>query len=99
MRRWADDSHSSPNGKMYHMSIFDENKTDQIQAVWCTDTRLLVNLVDGRQISVPLWKFPWLSEATPSQRAKVEIGHFGIHWPELNKNIPLDGVVPVETPA
>ena len=58
-----------------------------------TDDTLTVDLSDGRTISVPLVWFPRLLNGTPSERAKFELGHFGIHWPELNEDIPVEGLL------
>jgi hypothetical protein len=31
--------------------------------------------------------------ATPEQRAQFEIGRFGIHWPEIDEDIELAGLL------
>ena len=50
--------------------------------VWFDDLNLWVELVDGRQLAVPLAYFPRLLNATPSQREQFEIsgGGTGLHW-------------------
>jgi len=56
-----------------------------------TDERLIVTLVDGRELSAPLAWFPRLSEATAEQRQKWRLigrGH-GIHWPEVDEDISV----------
>ncbi len=77
--------------------MLDTATSDQIRAVSCTDTRLVVDLVDGRQIVAPLWWFPRLKKATAAQRSNAEIGRDGIHWPEINEDTELVGVIPVES--
>ncbi len=61
------------------------------------DAELLrVVLSDGRQISVPLAWFPRLIEATPQQRQRWElIGlGIGIHWPDLDEDLSVAGLLP-----
>ena len=49
---------------------------------------LVVDLVDGRHVSVPLAWFPRLLHATPQQRKKWELlgGGEGIHWPDIDED-------------
>ncbi len=56
---------------------------------------LIVDLMDGRTISVPLAWYPRLLNATPEQRAgweKAGAG-FGIHWPEIDEDLSTDGLL------
>ena len=50
---------------------------------------LIVDLVDGRTISVPLAWFPRLLHASPAQRNnwKLAGGGFGIHWPDVDEDV------------
>lgn len=71
----------------------DIEQPDLIKSVWCTDQDLVVTMKDGRTISVPLWWYPTLFNATPTQRAEFEIGRYGIHWPEIDEDIELAGLL------
>ena len=56
------------------------------------DSRTMhVSLTDGRVISVPIAWFPVLSEATPEQWEKYEIGGGGVslHWPEIDEDLSV----------
>lgn len=44
------------------------------------DATMWVELADGRTLGVPLAWFPRLLDASPTDREKVEIGHFGLYW-------------------
>jgi hypothetical protein len=57
------------------------------------DGALSVELADGRTISAPLKWFPRLFHATPAERAKFELSFEGIHWPDLNEDIPVEGLL------
>lgn len=56
-----------------------------------TADAMLVNLSDGREISVPLEWFPRLRNATPEQRKRwrfISRG-IGIHWEEIDEDIAV----------
>jgi hypothetical protein len=65
------------------------------QGVAVTDEALVVELVDGRTITVPLAWYPRLVHGTPAERAQWRfIGDGeGIHWPELDEDISIDGLL------
>jgi hypothetical protein len=54
-----------------------------------------VSLTDGRFISVPSIWFPLLRAATPTQREQYEIGGGGtsLHWPELDEDLSVAGLM------
>ncbi len=56
---------------------------------------LIVDLIDGRTISVPLNWYPKLLKATPQERANWEIcgGGYGIHWPEIDEDLSTEGLL------
>ncbi|MDP1607961.1 MAG: DUF2442 domain-containing protein [Chlamydiales bacterium] len=71
-------------------------KTDErVEAVYFTRDSLVVDLVDGRTISVPLIWYPKLLKATPKQRSQWEIcgGGYGIHWPEIDEDLSTEGLL------
>lgn len=61
------------------------------QKVKVTDEELIVELDDGRTISVPLTWFPRLWHGTPEERAHWRLigDGEGIHWPELDEDIEV----------
>ena len=63
--------------------------------VTVTEDALTVDLEDGRTISVPIGWYPRLAYATPAERASFQIsgGGFGIHWPDLDEDIGVDGLL------
>ncbi|GIK78994.1 MAG: DUF2442 domain-containing protein [Pseudorhodoplanes sp.] len=52
-----------------------------------------VDLSDGRTLGVPLAWFPRLLNATPQQRAKVEISRTGLHWEDIDEDISVAGLI------
>ena|SRR5688572_17027370 len=61
----------------------------------CSDDHLIVDLSDGRTISVPLDWYPRLLHGTPQERAHWRlIGRGdGIHWPDLDEDLSVDGLL------
>jgi len=65
------------------------------QSVKCTETSIVVELLDGRTVSVPLIWFPRLSQASPEQLEQWEIigDGEGIHWPEIDEDLSVAGLL------
>ncbi len=59
--------------------------------------RMHVLLADGREISIPLDRFPRLQQASPAQRRKWQISAFGtgIRWPDIDEDIGVAGILGV----
>lgn len=71
-------------------------KTDErVEAVYFTRSALVVDLMDGRTISVPLDWYPKLLNATYEQRMHWETcgGGYGIHWPEIDEDLSTEGLL------
>ncbi len=58
-----------------------------------TATDLVVTLADGRKIATPLDWYPRLSNANPAARASFELMPLGIHWPELDEDLGIAGML------
>lgn len=65
------------------------------QNVQVTDDALIVDLSDGRTVSVPLAWFPRLLQGKPEERNKWRlIGEGeGIHWPDLDEDISVENLI------
>jgi hypothetical protein len=57
------------------------------------DDSMWVDLADGRTIAVPLAWFPRLLDASPEQRAHVELSRTGLHWEALDEDISVAGLL------
>jgi hypothetical protein len=62
-------------------------------AVAFTATELVVTLADGRRIATPLDWYPRLKNATAAQRANFEIMPMGIHWPDIDEDLSVAGML------
>jgi hypothetical protein len=63
------------------------------RAVSFTATELVVTLADGRKIATPLDWYPRLLKASPSERSNFEIMPMGIHWPDLDEDVGVAGML------
>ena len=63
----------------------------EAKGVRCDDDSLIVDLADGRILSVPLAWFPTLLEADPAQRAQVLVmqGGDGLRWDGLDLDLSV----------
>ena len=72
-------------------------KQSEIRAtsVRVSDEALVVDLSDGRTVSAPLAWYPRLLHGTAAERDDHEfIGEgLGIHWPQLDEDISVDGIL------
>lgn len=62
------------------------------QSVNLSDDALVVDLADGRTITVPLGWFPRLAHGTVAERANwrlIAAGE-GVHWPDLDEDISVE---------
>jgi hypothetical protein len=62
-------------------------------AAVCDDAHLTVTLQDGRVLRSPLWRYPRLQNASPSQREVVELMPMGIHWPDIDEDISIPSIL------
>jgi hypothetical protein len=60
-----------------------------------TDQRLIVDLVDGRTLSVPLAWYPRLLHGTGSERQNVSLlgDGYAMEWPDLDEHIGVEGLL------
>jgi len=65
------------------------------QTLTVTDDSLVVDLADGRTITVPLAWFPRLAHGKPNERGNWRLigGGTGIHWPDLDEDISVESLL------
>ena len=54
---------------------------------------VIVAFPDGRKIATPLDWYPRLKAASAKQRANFEIMPMGIHWPDLDEDLSIAGML------
>ena len=71
-------------------------KTDErVETVYFTRDSLVVDLMDGRSISVPLIQYPKLIKASHTQKSNWKVcgGDYGIHWPDIDEDLSTEGLL------
>ena len=65
------------------------------QRVAVTEDSLVVDLVDGRSVSVPLVWYPRLLNGTSGERNNWRLiaDGEGIHWPNLDEDLSVEGII------
>ena len=62
-------------------------------AVTFTADELVVTLADGRKIATPMAWYPRLRDASALARGRFELMPMGIHWPELDEDLGVAGML------
>ena len=62
-------------------------------AVGFTVDELVVTLADGRKIATPLAWYPRLRDASAAARGNFELMAMGIHWPDLDEDLSIAGML------
>lgn len=76
-------------------TLVGEIERARAQSVKITEDMLIIELTDGRVISVPLTWYPRLWYGTSGERADFEIIGDGeyIHWRELDEDLSVSGIL------
>lgn len=77
------------------MNISAKVTDERVLDVHFDEHSLIVDLMDGRTISVPLAWYPRLATATAEQRAHWEKcgGGYGVHWPDVDEDLSTEGLL------
>ncbi len=72
-----------------------EVRETMARSVSVSDEALVVDLADGRTITVPLAWFPRLAHGTTAERANWRFigGGEGVHWPDLDEDISVESLL------
>jgi len=68
---------------------------EKIKAVRIDEDLVTVDLFDGRTVSVPVAWYPRLLHGSAQQRQNWVLSGagFGIHWPDLDEDISVHGML------
>ena len=59
------------------------------QAVSFTRSQVIIEMADGRSLGLPLYFFPWLENATDSQRENYQLNHYTVDWENMDQGIDM----------
>ena len=73
--------------------LADQIKLPSILKVSFANDTMLVDLSDGRTITIPIAWYPSLASAKKEQLDKFEISPsgYGIHWPDIDEDLSVNG--------
>lgn len=54
---------------------------------------IIVVMESGFEFSFPCAAYPRLAAATVEQRSNIELSPMGIHWPEIDEDLSINGLV------
>lgn len=69
------------------------SESDRPVAVTFDEGMLRVQLQDGREIATPLEWYPSIMDASDAQRTNYELSLSGIHWPDLDEDLSIVGML------
>jgi hypothetical protein len=63
--------------------------------VWVENGQVCIQLADEREMRFPATKNPRLRKGAPEQVAHVEIicAGAGLHWPDLDEDLSVQGII------
>ncbi|GAA6617990.1 DUF2442 domain-containing protein [Scytonema sp. NUACC26] len=66
-----------------------------VNQVTVSDEKLIVDLVDGRSLSIPLTWYPRLMHASPQERQNWQIlgDGYAIEWIDIDEHIGVEGLL------
>ena len=54
---------------------------------------IVVVLQSGAELRFPAKENPRLAQGTPEQLNRIEVSPFGLHWPELDEDLGIAGML------
>ena len=77
------------------MGVLALQADERVKDVRFSEDNLIVDLMDGRTISVPLTWYPRLLNSSAQQRSNWECcgAGYGIHWPEIDEDLSTEGLL------
>ena len=66
---------------------------DTAESAIFRDGYIIVRMHGGTESRFPVAENPRLARATPAQLGNIEISPFGLHWPDLDEDLSLRGLI------
>jgi hypothetical protein len=57
------------------------------------DGMIVLTMSSGSELRFPVALNPRLAQGTPQQLGHIEISPFGLHWPELDEDLSIRGIL------
>ena len=66
---------------------------DRARSALFRDGHIVVTMESGAEVRFPVAENPRLAGGSAEQLNKIEISPFGLHWPELDEDLSLRGLL------
>ena len=66
---------------------------DSARSAVYRDGMILLTMRSGAEVSFPVSQNPRLAHGTPRQLGNIEISPFGLHWPDLDEDLSIRGIL------
>jgi hypothetical protein len=66
---------------------------DAAQFASFRDGKIVIVFENGMEVRFPVEKNPRLAKGNSKQLGNVEISPFGLHWPELDEDLSIQGIM------
>ncbi len=67
--------------------------TDSAQSAVYQNGKILLTMESGVEVRFPVGNNPRLARGTPQQLANIELSPLGIHWPDLDEDLSIRGIL------
>jgi hypothetical protein len=67
--------------------------TDRAKSATYQDGTIRIHMESGMECRFPVRSNPRLSKGTSSQLANIRISPFGLHWPDLDEDLSIAGIL------
>jgi hypothetical protein len=67
--------------------------TDRIRSAIYRGGEIVITTGSGEEICFPVSKNPRLATGSEKQLQNIEISPFGLHWPDLDEDLSLRGIL------
>lgn len=66
---------------------------DEVKSAVYQDGMIIISMKSGSDITFSVAGNSRLANGTPAQLNHIEISPFGIHWPDLDEDLSLRGII------
>jgi hypothetical protein len=75
------------------MTAWSKAMVDTVLSAACSDGHIIVKMESGAETRFPIAGNPRLTSAAPEQLNNIEVSPFGLHWPDLDEDLSLRGLL------
>ena len=67
--------------------------TDRAQSAAHLNGMIVLTMCSGSEVRFPVALNPRLARGTPQELANIELSPFGLHWPDLDEDLSIRGIL------